>query len=173
MTATAQPVAKRRQVALDAMADAALAEEAAAETARRAAAKAKAEAKARRKEALRRAKVAADAWIAAAAEVETGADRLVAGLRMMAEAGADLVRFPGAAACANRTAGLARAGDYLSRRLFEVARADNLGRLRLRAGGNSRTRNFAESERKVFDRIFAPPEQEDGKFTNGEDHGPD
>ncbi len=164
------PTAQDRKAALDGLADDLLAEQQAAARALadhdRDVEGAAARAKQREIAALK----AADEFTAACRVIVAGLDLLREGLVAQDAAAAKLANWPGSMVVISARARQRRFGDYLARRLFDVVRVNNLGRVVLNAGGNGQTRDFVEAEHALLRSLFPRRDKANGYDTE-EDGG--
>ncbi len=144
------PTAQDRRAALDAVADDILAEQQAAARALadhdRDVEGAAARAKQREIAALK----AADEFTEACRVIVAGLDLLTRGLVAQDAAAAKLALWPGSMQVVSARSRQRRFGDYLARRLFDVVRVNNLGRVVLNAGGSGQARDFVAGEHALL-----------------------
>ncbi len=114
---------------------------------------------------------AADEFVKACGVIVAGLDLLREGLVAQDRAAAKLARWPGSMQVVSQRSRQRRFGDYLARRLFDVARVNNLGRVVLNAGGSGQARDFVAGEHALLRSLFTRRDKANGYDTDGIEDG--
>ena len=155
----------KRQAYLAGIADAALAEEAAAEEAREAIAKAEAEALEHRRRLLARGLEAEERRLEHVAGFESHIREAVNELHLAIEAGMTVLAIPGTLMNMSKTAFLTRVSMWLAAQLYSVSQTSQFGRMTIRYTGRPKTTDsLVESERALVSPLL-------NSFTGGKPNG--